>query len=124
MCSIYLILALSSITQNYKGPVTFAMDVFGIATGSLLQIWTKPDSWWGALDQDQCNIVSSPVAVQFFFLGEVLTFSSFFRIILLVYKMEQVSLWMKIVALFLILTNVVIFSFVTEAVTNSIRQNT
>ena len=80
---ILLIVSSFSIYYENTGWWTFVYDVFGVIFGSFFQVVTKPNNWWASLDNRNCDIETSPVALQFFFAGEIFSFSVFFRSILL-----------------------------------------
>lgn len=71
-----------SITNNNTGVWALVFDVLGLTFGSFLQIVTKPDGWWAEASIVGCNIDDSPVALQYFFLGEIISFSVLIRFLL------------------------------------------
>lgn len=71
-----------SLINNNTGVWTFVFDVLGLIFGSFFQIVTKPDDWWAEASRVGCNIDDSPVAFQYFFLGEIISFSVLMRFLL------------------------------------------
>ena len=72
-----------SLYDNSIGAWTYVFDIFGVVFGTYFQIITKPKTWWASLNIDECDIENSPIALQFFFSGEIFAFSVFIRMLLL-----------------------------------------
>ena len=70
-----------SIYNSNTGIWTVIFDILGLFIGSFFQMVTKPKDWWAEASSVGCNIDDSPVALQYFFLGEVITFSVLIRFI-------------------------------------------
>ena len=104
-----------SIVNGNMGVWTFVFDVFGLVFGSFLQIVTKPDDWWAEASRVGCNIDDSPVALQYFFLGEIISFSVLIRFLL-----WTIGYWKGLARLSIILSTVVCtisFSLALNSVT-------
>jgi hypothetical protein len=71
-----------SIANNNTGVWTLIFDALGLTLGSFFQIVTKPHGWWAEASMLGCNIDDSPVALQYFFFGEIISFSVLIRFLL------------------------------------------
>lgn len=108
-----------SISNNNMGGWPVVFDVLGLLIGSFFQIITKPNGWWAEASSVGCNIDDSPVALQYFFLGEIISFSVAMRFIL-----WTIAFWKGMARWSIIFSTVICaisFSFALNSLTTSLK---